>query len=692
MHPPTTMRESSVTPRTETGLRVLWLTKGLGPGGTERLLVAHARVGDHDRFDYRAAYLRPDKVHLTGELRDLGVPSTCLGAATPADLRWLWRLRRMLVRERIDVLHVQSPSVAPFARLVARTVRPRPRVVYTEHNTWSSYRPGTRWANRLTYRLDDAHVAVSEEVRRSTPARVQRQLDTVIHGIDVAAVRAQVAERDVVRAELGIGPDEVVIGTVANLRAQKAYPDLLAAAVTVTQRCPQARFVSVGQGPLEAEIKAEHARLGLGDRFVFLGYRPDATRVMAAFDVFTLASLFEGLPVTLMESRALGLPVVVTAVGGLVAHVADGDDGLLVPPGEPAALAEALVRVVEDAELRRRLAQRSAGRAEAFDARTAARAVEARYLGRTEPVTSPRVSVVMSAYNEERYIAGAIESILAQTFTDFEFVIVDDGSTDRTVEIIESYDDPRIRLLRQPQNHGVVAAWTRGIAESTGEYIARMDADDLSHPERFERQVAFLDRHPDVAAVGTTYRLIDHDGITLQTAASLLGDAVMRAGLLHVNVIAHPSVMMRRTAFVASGGYREEAFPAEDYDLWCRMARLPGCQVENLPEVLLDYRVNPNGVSSTKKALQRQQADAVSRSNSTEMLRWPLGRAIADARKNRGVERRARRASGVLASAAEQLAVERRYLRAAESALAATVADPTFVLKGVARRAGLRLR
>ena len=364
-------------------IRVLWLAKGLGPGGMERLLLHQARFADRSAFHVQAAYLRPDKHHLVPGLRSLGVESTCLDGAALQDPRWAPRLRRLLVEQRIDVVHVHSPAVAAIARVVARSVRPRPRVVYTEHNVWSSYDRATRLANHATYGLDDAHIAVSEQVRESVPARFQGGLTTVIHGIDISAVRAERAGRDAVRASLGIGPsdDSVLIGTVANFRSEKAYPDLLAAAVVVLSRTPNARFVSIGQGHLEGAIKAEHARLGLDDRFRFLGYRDDATRVMAAFDIFTLASHFEGLPVTLMEARALGLPVVVTRVGGLPAHVRDGVDGVLVSPGRPSELADALVGLVADPSRRASLGAASAGGAEAFDARVFTRAVEDVYRG-----------------------------------------------------------------------------------------------------------------------------------------------------------------------------------------------------------------------------------------------------------------------------------------------------------------------
>ena len=146
-----------------------------------------------------------------------------------------------------------------------------------------------------------------------------------------------------VRAELGVGDEEIVVGTVANFRQAKRYDLLIEAAQIVVDRLPSVRFVAVGQGPLEDKVRAWHKASGLGDRFLLTGYRADARRVMSAFDLFTLGSEHEGLPVAVMEALALGLPVVATAVGGLPEAVDDGVEGRLVPPLRPDLLADAII-------------------------------------------------------------------------------------------------------------------------------------------------------------------------------------------------------------------------------------------------------------------------------------------------------------------------------------------------------------
>jgi glycosyltransferase involved in cell wall biosynthesis len=360
---------------------VLWLTKGLGPGGAERLLVTTARRRDRKRVVVRVLYLLPHKVALVGELEAEGVPVAWLGYRDALDPRWLAALRRSLIQDPVDIVHAHNPVMAVGARIVAHSLsrRLRPQVVVTDHNVWHGYMPVSRWADGLTGRLDDARLAVSEAVWASLPTPIQRRSQVVLQGIEVEQIRAQRAERGPMRAELGLDPDVLVVGTVANLRAQKAYPHLLAAALEVVERLPHVRFLAVGQGPLEAEVSALHARLGLGDRFLLLGHRPDAVRVMAACDVFVLASLYEGLGVAVMEALALGLPVVATAVGGVPEVVHHNCEGLLVPPGQPSELAAALVTLLTDAQRRQRMAAAAARRGEELTIDTAVRRTEAVY-------------------------------------------------------------------------------------------------------------------------------------------------------------------------------------------------------------------------------------------------------------------------------------------------------------------------
>jgi glycosyltransferase involved in cell wall biosynthesis len=357
---------------------VLVLIKGLGRGGAEQLLLSGVPYVDRERFRYRFAYLLPWKDSLVPELRAAGLPVDCLDGAAGAG--WVGRLRALLRRERVELVHAHSPVAAAAARVVAGR---HTRVVYTEHNVWSRYHRATRTANLVTFPRNDHVFAVSDMVRASIryPAPMRAlpmpPLETLRHGLDPAAGGW---EGDDVRAELGISEDAPLVGSIANFKAAKDHATLLRAAVRVRQAVPDLCLLLVGQGPLEAETRRLAAELGLSETVLFAGFREDARRLAAAFDVFTLSSTYEGLPIALVEAMALGRPAVVTDVGGTPEVVTDGADGLLVPPGDPAALADGLLRLLGDPELRARIGAAARTRAAAFDIRTAVARMEQVYV------------------------------------------------------------------------------------------------------------------------------------------------------------------------------------------------------------------------------------------------------------------------------------------------------------------------
>jgi glycosyltransferase involved in cell wall biosynthesis len=201
----------------------------------------------------------------------------------------------------------------------------------------------------------------------------------------------------------------------------------------------------------------------------------------------------------------------------------------------------------------------------------------------------PRVSVVLAVYNTEHYVREAIDSILGQTFEDFEFIIVNDGSTDGTTDILTSYEDPRIVLLHNERNVGVTRALNRGLARARGEYIARMDPDDISMPRRLEKQVSFLDTHPRVGLLGSRICVLQQRTGRTYTFDNPPTNAQCQWYLLLDNPIAHPAAMMRREVLERAGGRYDERLPsAIDHELFSRMALL--CELANLSEPLLTWR------------------------------------------------------------------------------------------------------
>jgi glycosyltransferase involved in cell wall biosynthesis len=327
-----------------TPARVLWLIKGLGPGGAERLLVESARFVDRDRFQVRAAYLLPWKDHLVTELEDGGVPVVCLGARRELDPGWVRGLRHLVRAGAIDLVHAHSPVPA----IAARTALRGPAVVTTEHNTWDRYRPVTRRVNALTFGRQRAAIAVSQEVARSFGQRTRPPVHVIANGVDVGRIRERAMPREAARDELGLPPDVPVVGAIGGLTAKKGFVFLVRAARRVLEAVPRARVVIVGLPIDDAPVRAAIAAEGLGEQVVLAGYRPEAARLLPAFDVFALPSLFEGMPVSLLEAMAAGLPSVASRVGGVPEVATDGVDALLVPPADEAELAAALVALLTD--------------------------------------------------------------------------------------------------------------------------------------------------------------------------------------------------------------------------------------------------------------------------------------------------------------------------------------------------------
>lgn len=202
------------------------------------------------------------------------------------------------------------------------------------------------------------------------------------------------------------------------------------------------------------------------------------------------------------------------------------------------------------------------------------------------------VTVLMPVYNAEKFLAEAIDSILSQSFTDFEFLIIDDGSTDNSASIVRSYSDSRINLVQNEKNLGITKTLNKGIEIASGDLIARMDADDISYPDRLAQQHEYLTDHLDCCLVGTKVRIISEDG-----KSSWIDDS--KAEYTYYNLafhcsIYHPTVMFRKEIVTKAGGY---VLPyAEDYELWCRLVKNNKLHV--LPQVLLDYRMASSSISN----------------------------------------------------------------------------------------------
>ncbi len=228
--------------------------------------------------------------------------------------------------------------------------------------------------------------------------------------------------------------------------------------------------------------------------------------------------------------------------------------------------------------------------------------------------TVPQISILLCVHNGERTVEQAINSLLAQTFKDFELIVINDGSTDSTLAQLEKFQDPRIFIQSIPRR-GLTKALNVGLAQCRGEFIARVDADDVALPNRLERQAVFLNKHRSVGVIGTGYEILTENGSRKRATVPLLEtDYEIKQALPKFNPFHHGSVMIRRQILIEEGGYDENFKLAQDYELWLRLSGR--CQMANIGEVLMVRREgretlkkereqNWYGIKARLKAIQR---------------------------------------------------------------------------------------
>lgn len=237
------------------------------------------------------------------------------------------------------------------------------------------------------------------------------------------------------------------------------------------------------------------------------------------------------------------------------------------------------------------------------------------------------ISVIMAVYNAEKYLNECIESILNQTYKDFEFIIIDDCSTDRSFSIIQEYakKNKKIKVINNKENLGLTKNLNKALLLSKGKYIARMDADDISESTRFERQIKFLEENQDIDIVGSFCTDIDEEGNKIGERKNPITHEDILKVLPKVNPVAHPTVMMRKKSLNKIDNYKEKFKKCQDYDLWFRAAA-NGLKMHNIPEYLFKYRINDSYTS--RKSFEYRKIDFKIRFEGYRRLKLPLKKYI----------------------------------------------------------------
>ncbi len=340
-------------------IQVLYLITELNViGGAEKLMPRFMAHLDRDRFAPTVVCLYGGDGPIADEIRALDIPVVDLGMTSKWRLDALWRLYRLLRRERPVILHT-SMFHANLSGRVLGWLAGVPIIITWRHSP-SIGGALRELLNRWTVRLDDRIVATCELVRQIEIERARVPSDKVItiyNGIDMEEFSASPLAAVRIQQALNIPADTLLLGSVGRMHRSKDFGNLLTAIVQVRKRIPTVRLLLVGDGELRGELETQTQSLGLSSVVTFAGLRDDIPDILAALDVFILPSRWEGLPLVVLEAMAAGLPVVATAVGGTPEVVMDGVTGLLVPPRDPDALAQAITRLLRDPDLRRKMGQ-----------------------------------------------------------------------------------------------------------------------------------------------------------------------------------------------------------------------------------------------------------------------------------------------------------------------------------------------
>ncbi|MGC9398865.1 MAG: glycosyltransferase [Anaerolineae bacterium] len=362
-------------------INVLLLITELNVGGAERIVAQLASRLPRDRYNVKVACLY-DPEAVGADIRAAGIAVIHLDMRSKLDLRAPYRLFRLLREQNIHILHAHLFHANLLAATIGRLTR-IPVIIATRHSV--EIGGGHReWINRLVRSSHDAVVTVSREVYEAELRRSGTdpgKLVMIPGGVRLSDFDEIVqASPERLRDGWGIQPQSYLIGTVGRFVEPKGYPHLLDAMVRIQAHLPDVKALLVGDGVLRPAMEEKAHALGLSDSVIFTGIRRDVPEILALLDVFVLPSLWEGLPLALLEAMAAGLPVVATRVGGVPEVVVDGVTGLLVPPRDPHALADAILRLLRDPALRRRMGEAGRARVAAhFSVEQMVRKIEALY-------------------------------------------------------------------------------------------------------------------------------------------------------------------------------------------------------------------------------------------------------------------------------------------------------------------------
>ena len=556
------------------------------------------------------------------------------------DPKVISELRRIVAEESPDILQthmIKSHFLVKLAGLGKRY----PWIAYHHGYTTTNlkmrgYNRLNRWSLPSAARVITVCQAFANQL---TQAGVREQRISVCHNSVVAPRTVATNEQQVLKNRLNIGPDERVLLSVGRLSREKGHADLISAASHLREFDPILKFklIMVGEGPEQQHLEQAVRKHDLRDRVCFIGHVTDVAPFYSIADVLALPSHSEGSPNVLLEAMAAGIPIVATSVGGVPEIAVAEENALLVSARDPQALARSLHRLLTTPGLAETLSANAQARVkrdfspQAYaqsllkiyrellkeqQGTTASELVSAEAAltpGATKPGSDMRVSIIVPLFNKAAHVKRAVDSILAQTYADFELIVVDDGSTDESPQVVENYDDPRIRLVRQ-NNLGPGAARNRGLNEARGELVAFLDADDEWLPDYLADSVRLIDGYgPGVAAITSGY---------FEYPAGVSREQMWRArgltdGVMHVTPQTSPQLLIALLAYMSPcttvarsvairqwGGFfeRDHCRYGEDANLWLKVLLNEDVAVNLKPMAGLHFEAS--GPAQTRRGLR----------------------------------------------------------------------------------------
>jgi len=329
-------------------IKVLHIIKSLGRGGAEMLLPETLKIHSKEKFEFHYIYFLPWKNQVEVEIQKSGGVVTCLPASN--NFQIIWKLRAVseyIQKNEIQIVHCHLPWAGILGRSVYRSMKIP--VIYTEHNKQERYHFITRWMNRFTFNWQSVVIAVSRDVALSIKQHISTRIPIyeIANGVNTYTFRRDKLAGQQLRQKLSIPEDACVVGTVAVFRFQKRLKEWLEVFAEASRHNPTMVGIIVGDGPLKQEVEQHRKALGLEDKVILAGLQTDVRPWYNTMDVFMMTSVFEGLPVALLEAMSMECAIVTTDAGGIKEVIRNEIDGIIVPVDKYKALAEKLIVLSE---------------------------------------------------------------------------------------------------------------------------------------------------------------------------------------------------------------------------------------------------------------------------------------------------------------------------------------------------------